>query len=201
MATYVLFFFFNDTHPSVFFFFFFNDTATTEIYTLSLHDALPISLILGAGDIAELAAACLVSEGVRVTLVANRTYERAKAIAEELGARALTLDEAWDHFGDCDIVLCSTAAPHAVVTWDRVAATIRRRGGRPLCILDLAVPRDVEPAVAQLENVFLYDLDDLQAVAAHAAAERRNDIPAAERIVTEGGGGLWGGDRRQGGGA
>src|SRR2546423_4523326 len=185
MATYVLFFFFNDTHPSVFFFFFFNDTATTEIYTLSLHDALPISLILGAGDIAELAAACLVSEGVRVTLVANRPYERAKAIAEELGARALTLDEAWDHFGDCDIVLSSTAAPHAVVTWDRVAAAIGRRGGRPLCILDLAVPRDVEPAVAQLENVFLYDLDDLQAVAAHAAAERRTDIPAAERIVTE----------------
>src|SRR2546430_3603494 len=143
------------------------------------------ALILGAGDIAGLAATCLVSEGVRVTLVANRTYERAKAIAEELGARALTLDEAWDHFGDCDIVLSSTAAPHAVVTWDRVAAAIGRRGGRPLCILDLAVPRDVEPAVAQLENAFLYDLDDLQAVAAHAAAERRNDIPAAERIVTE----------------
>jgi glutamyl-tRNA reductase len=143
------------------------------------------ALILGAGDIAELAATCLVAEGVRVTVVANRTYERAKAIAEELGARALTLDEAWDSFGDCDIVLSSTAAPHAVVTWDRVAAAIGRRGGRPLCILDLAVPRDVEPAVAQLENVFLYDLDDLQAVAAHAAAERRNDVPAAERIVTE----------------
>ena len=143
------------------------------------------ALILGAGDIAELAATCLVAEGVRVTLVADRTYERAQAIAEELGARALTLDEAWDHFGDCDIVLSSTAAPHAVVTWDRVAAAIGRRGGRPLCILDLAVPRDVEPAVAQLENVFLYDLDDLQAVAAHAAAERRNDVPAAERIVTE----------------
>ena len=143
------------------------------------------ALILGAGDIAELAATCLVSEGVRVSLVANRTYERAKAIAEELGARALTLDEAWDRFGDCDIVLCSTAAPHAVVTWDRVAPAIGRRGGRPLCILDLAVPRDVEPAVAQLENVFLYDLDDLQAVAAQAAAERRSDIPAAERIVSE----------------
>jgi glutamyl-tRNA reductase len=143
------------------------------------------ALILGAGDMAELAATCLVSEGVRVTLVANRTYERATAIAEALGARALTLDEAWDHFGDTDIVLSSTAAPHAVVTWDRVAAAIARRGGRPLCILDLAVPRDVEPAIGQLENVFLYDLDDLQAVAAHAAIERRKDVPAAERIVSE----------------
>jgi glutamyl-tRNA reductase len=143
------------------------------------------ALILGAGDMAELAATCLASEGVRVTLVANRTYERASALAEALGARAVTLDEAWEHFGDTDIVLCSTAAPHAVVTWDRVAPAIARRGGRPLCILDLGVPRDVEPAVGQLENVFLYDLDDLQAVAAQAAAERRRDIPAAERIVGE----------------
>src|SRR5438552_3190777 len=143
------------------------------------------ALILGAGDMAELAATCLASEGVRVTLVANRTYERARAIAEQLGARALTLDEAWEHFADTDIVLSSTAAPHAVVTWDHVAPAVARRRGRPLCILDLGMPRDVEPAVAQLENVFLYDIDDLQAVAAQAAAERRRDIPAAESIVTE----------------
>jgi glutamyl-tRNA reductase len=143
------------------------------------------ALILGAGDVAELAATCLASEGVRVTMVANRTYERARAIAEELHAHALALDEAWDHFADADIVLCSTAAPHAVVTWDRVAPAVARRGGRPLCILDLAVPRDVDAAVAQLENVFLYDMDDLQAVAAQAAAQRRGDIPAAEQIVSE----------------
>src|SRR5881396_1422126 len=143
------------------------------------------ALILGAGDIAELAASCLASEGVRVTLVANRTYERAQAIAEQLGGAALTLDEAWDHFASADIVLSSTAAPHAVVTWERVAPAIGRRRGRPLCILDLAVPRDVEPAVGQLENVFLYDIDDLQAVAAHAAAERHQEVPAAERIVSD----------------
>jgi glutamyl-tRNA reductase len=143
------------------------------------------AVILGAGDVAELAAARLAAEGVRVTLVANRTYERARALAEELGARAVRLDEAWEHFAEADIVLSSTAAPHAVVTWDRVAPIIARRGRRPLCILDLAVPRDVEPAVAQLENVFLYNLDDLQAVAAQAAAQRRAEIPAAERIVAE----------------
>jgi len=173
-----------------------------------------VALVLGAGDMAELAASCLVSEGVRVTLVANRTYERAQAVAEELGARALTegvrvtlvanrtyeraqavaeelgaraltLDEAWEHFASADIVLTSTAAPHAVVTWERVAPAIARRGGRPLCILDLAVPRDVEPAVGQLENVFLYDIDDLQAVAAHATADRHHEVPAAERIVSD----------------
>src|SRR6266702_3238096 len=145
------------------------------------------ALILGAGDMAELAATCLAAEGVRVTLVANRSYERAQAIAEALGggARALALDEAWEHFGEADIVLSSAAAPHAVVTWERVASAIARRGDRPLCILDLAVPRDVEAAVGQLENVFLYDIDDLQAVAAHAAAERHHEVPAAERIVSD----------------
>jgi len=143
------------------------------------------ALILGAGDMAELAASCLVAEGARVTLVANRTYERARAIAEQLGARALTLEEAWGSFAETDIALCSTAAPHAVVTWDRVARAIKARGGRPLCILDLAVPRDVEPAVGQLENVFLYDVDDLQAVAGQAAAQRRGELPAAEGIVNE----------------
>ena len=154
----------------------------SKIFT---HLAGRSALILGAGDMAELAATCLAAEGVRVTIVANRTYERARAIAEDLHARALTLDEAWEHFTDADIVLCSTAAPHTVVTWDRVAPAVARRGGRPLCILDLAVPRDVDPAVAQLENVFLYDIDDLQAVAAQAAAQRRSDIPAAEHIVSE----------------
>ena len=143
------------------------------------------ALILGAGDVAELAAMCLVDEGVRVTLVANRTYERARTIAERLQARALTLDAAWEYFAAADIVLCSTAAPHAVVTWERVAPAITRRAGRPLCILDLAVPRDVEPAVGQLENVFLYDIDDLQVVAAQAASQRRAEIPAAEHIVDE----------------
>ena len=143
------------------------------------------ALVLGAGDMAELAATCLASEGVQVTMVANRTYERAQAVAEELGAQALTLDQAWEHFATADIVLSSTAAPHAVVTWERVAAAIERRGRRPLCILDLAVPRDVEPAVGRLENVFLYDIDDLQTVAAQATTERRKEIPAAEHIVTE----------------
>jgi len=145
------------------------------------------ALILGAGDMAELAAACLVDAGVRVTLVANRTPERARAVADRLGggAAAQSLDDAWEHFAVADIVITSTAAPHAVVTWARIAPAVARRGGRPLCVLDLAVPRDVEPAVGQLENVFLYDLDDLQAVAGQASAERRAEIPRAEQIVDE----------------
>lgn len=143
------------------------------------------ALILGAGDMAELAATCLSDEGVQITLVANRTRERARAIAERLGGTAVSLEEAWPHFATTDIALCSTAAPHAVVTWERVGAIIGARRGKPLCILDLAVPRDVDPAIAQLENVFLYDVDDLQTVAAQASSRRRDEIPAAERIVEE----------------
>ena len=143
------------------------------------------ALILGAGEVAELAATCLVAEGVHVSLVANRTYDRARVIADRMGARALTLEDAWTHFSSADVVICSTAAPHAVVTWERVAHAIERRRGRPLCILDLAVPRDVDPAVGQLENVFLYDIDDLQTVAAQAAARRLEEVPAAEQIVDE----------------
>ena len=143
------------------------------------------ALILGAGDMAELAATCLSAEGVQITLVANRTQERARAIAERLGGKAVSLEEAWPHFATTDIALCSTAAPHAVVTWERVGTIIGARRGKPLCILDLAMPRDVDPAIAQLENVFLYDVDDLQTVAAQATARRHDEIPAAERIVEE----------------
>ncbi len=143
------------------------------------------ALILGAGDMAELAATCLGDQGVQITLVANRTQERARAIAERLGGKAVSLEEAWPHFATTDIALCSTAAPHAVVTWERVGTIIGARRGKPLCILDLAMPRDVDPAIAQLENVFLYDVDDLQTVAAQATARRRDEIPAAERIVEE----------------
>jgi len=149
------------------------------------------ALILGAGDMAELAATCLSDQGVQITLVANRTQERARAIAERLGGRAVSLEEAWPHFATTDIALCSTAAPHAVVTWERVGAIIGARRGKQLCILDLAVPRDVDPAIAQLENVFLYDVDDLQTVAAQATARRRDEVPAAERIVEEETGLFW----------
>lgn len=143
------------------------------------------ALILGAGEVAELAAACLADRGARVTAVANRTYERARELAERLGAEPLALADAWPRLETVDLVISSTAAPHSVVTYERVAGPIGRRAARPLCILDLAVPRDVEPAVTRLANVFLYDVDDLQTAAAQAVARRRAEIPRAERIVEE----------------
>ena len=143
------------------------------------------AMVLGAGDVAELALECLLSEGVRVAIVANRTHERARALAERHGATAMHYEQCWDSLTDVDVLICSTAAPVPVVTLDRVRAAIEARGDRPLCVLDIALPRDVDPAVGSIDNVFLYDLDDLRAAAAANLERREEDIPAARAIIAE----------------
>jgi glutamyl-tRNA reductase len=149
------------------------------------------ALILGTGDMAELAITCLVSEGVRPVVAAHRNMDRALQIVSQLGGQAIEMDHAWKYFGEVDLVICSTAAPHAIVTPEKVGAAIQSRSGGPLCVLDIAVPRDVDPEVGRLENVFLYDIDDLQGVAAQAIGDRKRSIPLAERIVDEEVGFFW----------
>lgn len=142
-------------------------------------------LVLGTGEMAELAITLLVGEGVLPIIAAHRNMDRAMQIVSRLGGHAVEMDQAWAHFRDVDLVICSTAAPHAIVTTEKVGADIRSRSRRPLCILDIAVPRDVDPQVGTLDNVFLYDIDDLQEVAAQALGDRKRAIPVAERIVDE----------------
>jgi glutamyl-tRNA reductase len=141
------------------------------------------AMVLGAGEVAALALECLHGEGVRVAIVANRTYEKAEALAREHDAVAMHYDECWSSLQTVDLLVCSTASPRAVVRVEHVAPAMRARGDRPLCILDIALPRDVEANVAELENVFLYDLDDLKAAAAANLDGRKEDIPAAEAII------------------
>jgi glutamyl-tRNA reductase len=143
------------------------------------------AMVLGAGDMAELALASLQQEGVRAAVVANRTFERAKELAAQYGATAVHYDDAWGALAEVDLLLCSTAAPRPVVSAERVREAVTRRGDRPLCILDIAVPRDVDPAVAKLDNVFLYDLDDLHAVVSSNLARRHSELPAAEAVVSD----------------
>jgi glutamyl-tRNA reductase len=143
------------------------------------------AMVLGAGEMAELALECLTGEGVRAAIVANRTFERAEELARRHGATAVHYDECWSGLAEVDLLLCSTAAPRAVVTPERLAAGLAARGGRPLCILDIALPRDVEPAVGALEHVYLYDLDDLRAVAAANLDRRRLELPTAEQVVAD----------------
>lgn len=143
------------------------------------------AMILGAGDVAELALECLLDEGVRVAIVANRTYERAQVLAARHSAAAMHYDQCWDSLREVDVLLCSTASPVPVVTVERVRASIEARGDRPLCVLDIALPRDVDAAVGELDNVFLYDLDDLRAAAAANLEQRGEDVPAARAIIAE----------------
>jgi glutamyl-tRNA reductase len=141
------------------------------------------AMVLGAGEMAELALECLADQGVRTSIVANRTYERAVEVAARHGAVAMHYDECWTALAAVDVLVCSTAAPHPVVGVDHVRPALDARGDRPLCILDIALPRDVEPAVGQLDNVFLYNLDDLQAVVSANLERRRNELPTAEQLI------------------
>ena len=142
------------------------------------------AMVLGAGEMADLALECLARDGVKAAVVANRTYERATELAERYGARAIHYDECWRELAGVDLLLCSTASPHPVVTVERVAPALAARGDRPLCILDIAMPRDVHPDVGRLGNVFLYDLDDLQAVVASTLERRRAELPEIESLIS-----------------
>ena len=143
------------------------------------------AMVLGAGEMAELALECLVDEGVRTAVVANRTFERATALAAKYGATAMHVDECWEQIADVDLLLCSTSAPHPVVRVAHLAPALARRGDRPLCVIDIAFPRDVEPAVRDLSNVYLYDLDDLRAVVAANIERRREHLPTAENVIAD----------------
>jgi glutamyl-tRNA reductase len=141
------------------------------------------AMVLGAGDVAGIALDCLQSEGVKVSIVANRSHERARELAEKHGATAMHYDECWKRLHTVDVVLCSTASPHTIVGVKHVAPAMSLRGDRPLCILDIALPRDVDADVGELENVYLYDLDDLRAATAATLDRRQEDLPAAEAII------------------
>lgn len=143
------------------------------------------AMVLGAGEMAELALECLVNEGVRTAVVANRTFERATVLATKYGATAMHVDECWAQLADVDLLLCSTSAPHPVVRVAHLEAALARRGDRPLCVIDIAFPRDVDPAVREMENVYLYDLDDLRAVVAANIERRREELPSAEHVIAD----------------
>lgn len=143
------------------------------------------ALVIGAGEMSELTMQCLRAEGVTDIMVANRTAGRAQEVAGRLGARAASLDELPGLLGSVDIVASATSAPHAVITREAVerAAADRRS---PLLILDIALPRDVETAVGELDNVFLYDIDDLSQIIEGTLERRRSEIALAEQIVQDG---------------
>ena len=140
-------------------------------------------LILGAGKMAELAMTHLVSAGASAVLVANRTHEKAVTLAARLGGRAVSFDDLPSALKTADIVITSTGADKPIVTRPVVAAAMLSRRGRPMFLIDIAVPRDIEPAVGDIDNVFVYNIDDLQAVVQADMAGRRAEIEKVEAIV------------------
>lgn len=144
------------------------------------------ALVLGAGDMSELTLECLRGEGVRTSIVANRTYDRARELAERWGGEAIRMDDMPRALPTVDIVVCSTAAPHPVLTRARLRAALPGGPPRPLCIIDIAIPRDVEPSVGDERNVFLYNVDDLRQIVDDNLGRRRAQLPAAEAIISRG---------------
>ena len=143
-------------------------------------------LLVGAGKMSQLAARHLVRSGARATVLGGRTFEKAEELAAALGGKAAPFESLRDELATADIVISGTGAPGLVIRQDDVeAARAARSGrhGRPLFLIDIAVPRDIEPSVRGIGGVFLYDLDDLRSVAEANLRERKKEAAAAEALV------------------
>ncbi|MFQ5929935.1 MAG: glutamyl-tRNA reductase [Acidobacteriota bacterium] len=142
-------------------------------------------LLLGAGEMGELAARSLVNSGINQILVANRTPDRSNQLASEFGGKTAAFEDLDNHLICSDIILVSTGSDSFLLDRNRLETIIPKRKYRPVFIIDIAVPRNVEPGVNELENVFLYDIDDLQSVMDANMRQRRQEAEVAEEIVEE----------------
>lgn len=149
--------------------------------TLKDHDVM----VIGAGDTSEKTARALLSRGARSIVVANRSFDRAEALAQELGGRAVKFDDWGKEFEQVDIAISSTAAPHHILDRTRLEPLMKLRRQRPLLLIDIAVPRDIDPEVNFMENVYLYNVDDLQTIAGDYLNQRKEEIARCEIIIAE----------------
>jgi len=142
-------------------------------------------LLIGAGEMAELAATHLMGHGVSSIRVANRTFQVALEKAESFNGTPVSFEEIGPQLLEVDIVVTSTASTEPVIKYEQVKSSLRKRRNRPLFFIDIAVPRDVEPRVNELENVYVYDIDDLKGIVEDNLAHRKDEAVKAGRIVQE----------------
>jgi glutamyl-tRNA reductase len=142
-------------------------------------------LVVGAGKMAESAARHLRRAGASEILVTNRTRERAVAMAEEVGGRVIDYEYFEDAVPEVDIVLASSGAPHFILTPEQMRAAMSKRRNRPMFLIDIAVPRNIDPEVNKVESVFLYDIDDLGRVVKDNMRGRVETAKEAEEIIRE----------------
>ena len=140
-------------------------------------------MLIGAGEMAELSARHLVNAGASRVTIANRTEETARQLAHEFGATTVPLDRLDEVLHEADVIICSTGAPDYVVTEARTRKALARRRNRPTCFIDISVPRNIDPAVSNIPNVFLFDIDDLESVISSNIREREREAERAELIV------------------
>jgi glutamyl-tRNA reductase len=141
------------------------------------------ALLFGAGEMAELSARHLRNAGVTRLLLANRTEDRAERVASELGGQAIGFDQLSDYLAQADIIICSTAADQYVITEPMAREALSRRRNRPSFFIDISVPRNIDPAVGKIANVFVFDIDDLESVISSNIREREREAERAELIV------------------
>lgn len=144
-----------------------------------------VFMLLGAGEMAELAAKHLISNGVKEVIVSNRTYERACELAKEFNGRPVKFDEFIQEMIRADIVICSTGASDYVLKKSQMQKVMKERKQRPVFIIDISVPRNIDPETNDLDNVYLYNIDDLQGVVSANRFERQKEAEKAEKIVEE----------------
>ena len=142
-------------------------------------------LILGAGKMSEIAARNLIRSGAGTILVANRTYERAVELAQAFHGKAIRIEQMLDHVDKADIVICSTSAPHYVIHRHHAEQWLAARKNRPMFFVDISVPRNIDPAVNELDNAFVYDIDDLGQVVEANKKQREREAVWAEEIIQE----------------
>ncbi|OQY98271.1 MAG: glutamyl-tRNA reductase [Candidatus Brocadia sp. UTAMX2] len=142
-------------------------------------------LVVGAGEMCELLLKHLYEEGARTIVVANRTFERAQEIANAFQGQAIKYELLGEYLAKADIIISSTSAPHYVIHANQVKDAIRHRRGNPMFLLDIAVPRDIEPEIANIDNVYLYNIDDLQSVVSQNIDERTREVEKCRAIIEE----------------
>jgi len=143
------------------------------------------ALLIGAGETGELTARHLKSRDINTLYITNRTFDKAEALAEELDGYALPYDNYAQKIGDVDIIISATNSPEFTVTADAVKKVLPNRHHRPLFLIDIAVPRDIDPQLNKLDNVFVNDIDDLNTIVNKNLDLRRDEIPVAEGIIEE----------------
>jgi glutamyl-tRNA reductase len=141
------------------------------------------ALLVGAGEMAELSARHLLNAGVTRVLLANRSPERGERLATELGAERIQFEGLSDYLAEADIIICSTAADNFVITEQMAREALSRRRNRPSFFIDISVPRNIDPAVGKIPNVFVFDIDDLESVISSNIREREREAERAELIV------------------